>query len=122
MIHLDADCTSRDDVTYVRARVTNERGTPQAVRLRSRLDGPVWAPTAGPVTSPEWADSEWEGVLEAGQTRGVGFASSAPPIDDPIELVAVERATEADDDPDPTDVLSGLESSAPPSDVISHEP
>lgn len=122
MIHLDADCTRCDAVTYVRAQVTNDRGTPQTVHLRSRLDGPVWAPTSGPVTSPAWSDEEWRGVIDAGQTRGIGFATSAPPAEEPVEIVTVERASDAGDGSDATDVLSALESSAPPSDVVSHQP
>lgn len=118
MIELDADCERRSGVTYVRARLTNGRGTPQEVRLRPTLDGPVWAPVSGPVVSPEWNDGTWSGVLAPGETRGVGFATPAEPVDDPLEVAAVDRASETDDGSDADRVLTELEASAPPTDAI----
>lgn len=121
MIHLDADCQRRDGVTFVRARVTNDRGTAQEVHLRSTLDGPTWAPDSDPIASTAWTDGTWSRVLSPGRTRGLGFATPAEPGEDPLEIVSVRRASEPEDPSDAETVLSDLEASAPPTDVISRQ-
>lgn len=120
MIDVEAECHRRGDVTCVRATVANVRNTPQRVELRSTLDGPVWAPRAEPLAVPEWLGSTWVGVVPAGESRGLGFATAADPVDDPVEVVSVERA---EDGPRrPTDPIVDLESSSPPSSVVSRGP
>lgn len=116
MIELDADCTRRGGVTCVRVSVRNERSTPQRVELESALDGPVWAPHSGPLSVSEWSDSGWAGVVPAGRTRGVGFATSAPPAEELVEIVSVERADERWRDGD--HVIDELEAPSPPSTVV----
>jgi len=118
----DCETVRRNGVTFVRATVTNERGTPQLVRLANRLEGPVWPPRLGDVTAPEWTDGTWEARLEPGQTVGVGYATPAPPLDDEaedaVEVVSRRRA-DADQASDPEEVLASLDEWSPPSDALS---
>lgn len=92
MVEITTDVGRLFDVTYVRGTVKNTRRTTQTVRLESRLDGPTWPPRCGPTISPEWSTDGWEGTIRPGRCRGVGFASPAPPVDRPLELVSAERA------------------------------
>lgn len=122
MIDIQTDCVRRDGVTFVQAALTNARSTPQLVTLESALDGPVWAPTSGPLVDPHWEDERWKGVVPAGSTRGVGFATPADPEDPAAEVRAVRRATRDDDEAtDAESVLAGLEPSAPPVDALPGE-
>lgn len=79
MVEVETAYERRVGVTLVRATVTNTRTTPQFVRLRSTLDGPTWPPGRGRVGALEWNGDTWEGVVEPGQCRGVGFATPATP-------------------------------------------
>ncbi|QSX00929.1 hypothetical protein [Haloterrigena alkaliphila] len=111
----------REGVTFVSAIVTNTQTTPQRTRLESRLEGPTWPPRRDGATRPEWKDHCWEGTVEPGRSRGIGFASPAPPVEPPVEIVAAERATD-----EPTrstdDVIAGLDGWAPPTDVLTRGP
>ncbi|WP_123536461.1 DUF7857 domain-containing protein [Halosimplex salinum] len=118
----ECETVRRNGVTFVRATVTNERGTPQVVRLANRLDGPVWPPRFGDVTAPEWTDGTWEARVEPGQTVGVGYATPAPPFDDedPVEVVSRTRAGDADEAA-PEEVLASLDDWSPPSEALSSD-
>lgn len=119
MVEVEATCERHEDVTLVQVTVTNTRSTPQTIRLRSRLEGPVWAPQAGSVPAPEWDDNGWTGTVKSGRTHGLGFASPAPPVESPIEIAGVRRA---DDEPVTSEtVLAELEEWAPTSDILSRE-
>lgn len=120
MIDLEVDCVRQGSVTRVQATVTNGRNTSQRVELRSTLDGPVWAPRAGPLTVIEWSGSTWCGIVPPGRTRGVGFATSAAPSKDPVEVVSIERAN--DDDVTVESVLEELDRSSPPIDIVPVDP
>lgn len=120
MVDIETDTARRNEVTFVRAVVTNDRSTPQRVRLRNRLDGPVWPPRYGDVTAPEWNDGTWESVLEPGQRIGVGYACPAPvTTDDPVELVSSSRAS-MDAAESPEEVLASLDEWAPERSVSEH--
>ncbi|ADB59184.1 hypothetical protein Htur_0283 [Haloterrigena turkmenica DSM 5511] len=120
MVEVEATCERHEDVTLVQATVTNTRSTPQTIRLRSRLEGPVWPPRAGSVAAPEWDDSGWTGTVKPGRTRGLGFASPVPPIESPVEIAEVRRA-DGDESPSSKTVLADLEEWAPTTDVLSRE-
>lgn len=119
MIELDADCTRRGGITCVRATVRNTRTTPQRVELESTLGGPVWPPEARPLTVPEWTGSTWVGVVPAGRTRGVGFATTAEPAADPVAIAGVERA--GGRSPRGDHALVELDAASPPASVTSSD-
>lgn len=111
-----------DGVTTVRVVVTNDRSTPQTVRLRSELDGPVWPPQRDGVVDSHWTDDVWEATIQPGRSRGVGFASPAPPTDPPVSVVAIERHDTDAPDRKPDAVLAGLDDWRPTSEVLDDEP
>ncbi|MCU4718780.1 DUF7857 domain-containing protein [Halapricum hydrolyticum] len=124
MVSIESDASRRDAVTLVSVRVSNARRTPQRVTIRSRLDGPVWAPRTGVVDAPDWDDGVWTGTIRPGRTRGIGFASPATlpevPGLDPVELVEAKRAH--NDESDPEEVVAKLEGWAPPTALFADEP
>lgn len=117
MVQLDTSLERTDGVTFVRATVTNTRGTAQLVRVESRLDGPTWPPRRDGFTAPEWDGNCWEKGLLPGRCHGFGFASPAEPVDPPLEVVAIERI-----DPEELrsveEVLAGLDSPFPPREIL----
>lgn len=121
MVDVDTDVARRNGVTFVRAVVTNERETPQRVRLRNRLDGPVWPPRFGAVTAPEWDGATWETVVEPGQRLGVGYACPAEPDSggEALELVSASRSG-ADRSTEPAEVLASLDEWAPERSISKH--
>ncbi|AHF98423.1 hypothetical protein HALLA_05540 [Halostagnicola larsenii XH-48] len=90
MVDISTSTERRDDVTFVSATVTNDRTTPQYVRLESTLT-PVWPPRRNGVVVPEWDGSRWRGRLEPDSRRGIGFASPATATDDPIRIIDARR-------------------------------
>ncbi len=112
MVDITTRIDRRDGVTFVNATVTNDRTTPQLVRLQSTIE-PVWPPRRNGVVVPEWDGSSWEGRLEPESQRGVGFASPEKPTDESVRFVEARRA----DDPAELEtraVLSRLSRSEPP--------
>lgn len=110
----------RNGVTLVQVLVRNSLSTRQTVRLRNRIDGPTWPPRRSDDVVPEWRGDTWEGTLEPGECRGVGFATPAEPVDPPVELVSSTRARS--DGPANTDkLLASLDGWAPPSRILDCE-
>jgi hypothetical protein len=113
MVEVETSVDQVDGVTVVRATVTNTRSTPQIVRLESQLDGPTWPPRRGAVSAPCWSDGVWERAIRPSRSIGVGFASPAEPVEPPLELVEVQRASEEDFEP-ADQVLAALDRAIPP--------
>lgn len=122
MVAIESGYEREGGVTYVRVTIENDRRTAQRVRLRSTLDGPVWAPGNDLVGAPEWDDGVWSGTIEPGRIRGLGFASSAAPPDvpglGPVELVESERVGSGEVT-DPREVIASLDGWTPPSSAFS---
>ncbi|WP_424016386.1 hypothetical protein ACOZ4N_10775 [Halorientalis pallida] len=116
----DTDVRRRAGVTFVSATVANDRSTPQVVRLRSRIDGPVWSPGLGDRTAPEWSDDVWEATIQPDRRRGIGFASPAEPVETPLEVVSVTRAEGGRAGTE--EVLADLAAWSPPSDLLAEDP
>lgn len=119
MVSLACDATERDGVTLVTARL--EGGTaPQRVRLANRLDGEVWPPRRRGVPEEGWTDDGYEGVVPAGATVALGYASPAPPLDDPLELVekAVLDDPATSEAPTAETAVRELGDPAPPRDAV----
>ncbi|WP_121743849.1 DUF7857 domain-containing protein [Natronorubrum halophilum] len=121
MIEVDCETDRRAGVTFVTAVLTNTRTTRQTVRLESRLDGPTWPPRRDGVTEPEWDGDVWEGTVEPGRCRGVGFADPAPPTEPPLEILEVSRASDENTMPS-DDVLAALDGWSPTAAVLTPEP
>ncbi|CCQ32355.1 DUF7857 domain-containing protein [Halorhabdus tiamatea] len=113
MVELDTETIVEGGVTFVQATVTNTRGTSQAVRLENRLEGPPWPPRRAGIETPEWDGDYWEGTVQPGERRGLGYASPAEPIDQPLTVVDVRRVTSADRR-DTSAVLRDLDGWRPP--------
>lgn len=118
MVEVETAVERRRGITFVTAKVTNTRSTPQRVRLESTLDGPTWPPKRGEVRSPEWVEDTWDATVLPGQTRGTGFASPAEPTDSPVTLVSVSRASDDESAPSEEDVIADLDEWSPPTHVL----
>lgn len=91
MVTIDATGERTDDITRVRIVVANTRATPQRVRLRCRLEGPLWIPRRDGVADPRWDGDCWTATIRPNRRRGVGVASPAPPTEPLVEVVSSER-------------------------------
>lgn len=122
MVTVAADCRRVDEVTLVECRLTNTEDEPTRVRIESRLDGPTWPPRDGPYPERGWTDDAWTGRLAAGTTLGIGFASSAPPVEPPVRVEELEALSDAGErfagDPTPADVVRELPDPRPPQDGL----
>ena len=108
-------------VTLVRCRLRNERTVPSAVRVESRLDGPVLAPRRNGVPENGWDRSGVTVRLDPGERRAVGFASPARPVEPPVAIEETETGGEGGtDDSDSRDAVRRLKTHRPPADVIEH--
>jgi len=128
MVDLDWRVESRADVSLVTLVVDNPTATPRRVRVANRLDGPVRPPRSEGVPESGWDDGGFEGVVPAGGTRPLGYASPAPPDEPPVELVWTERAgstVSADSEREravseesPEGVVRALGDARPPADAV----
>ncbi|ELY36605.1 DUF7857 domain-containing protein [Natronorubrum tibetense] len=121
MVEVDWETDRREGVTFVTAIVANTQTTPQTVRLENRLDGPTWSPRRNGITAPEWDGDVWEGTVEPGRRRGVGFASPSPPTEPPLEVLEVSRVSDATT-ATADEVLAELDGWAPTPDVLTRDP
>lgn len=122
-MRLDSTIERTGGVTLVAVRVTNPADRPRRVRIANRLDGPVWPPRVGGRPAPGWDDGGFEGVLAAGETRTLGYATPAPPAsggDAPATVAWVEDAPNGppDDPPAPGVIVSTLGDPRPPMDAL----
>jgi hypothetical protein len=93
-VRLDWTCRRVDAVTLVALRLENDAEEPRRVRVENRLDGPVRPPRSGGRPVAGWGAAGYEGVLDPGETRPLGYACPAPPIDPPA---AVEESAASPD-------------------------
>ena len=114
-MRLETEAFRRGGVTLVAARVTNERENPQRVRVADRCGGSVLPPRTNGLPVAGWDDGGWEGVVDAGETRPVGYATRAPPSDPPADVAWTERAAS---DPTPASTLDDLGDPRPPRDAV----
>jgi hypothetical protein len=121
MVRVETATDRRAGVTFVTAAVTNTRSTPQTVRMRASVDGPMWEPQSGSGRSPEWGEETWEATVLPGQTRGTGFATPVEPTEPAIELVSVTRQEGGDAATRQAAVLAELDDWSPPSEIMTDE-
>jgi len=115
-MELETATHRRRGVTLVAARVTNDDEHAQRVRVADQCDGRVLPPQEEGDPVPGWDDGGWEGVVAAGATRPLGYATRAPPADPPVEVAWCERA--ADSQPTAAATLADLGDPRPPADAV----
>lgn len=118
MVTIETTADRRNGITTVQIVLSNGRSTPQLVRIRNALEGPVWPPRPEGVPDPRWADDVWESTIEPGRTRGIGFATPAPPTDPLVEILTSERVPSADLVRSPAETLAELDDWRPPMGVF----
>ena len=128
MVDLDWRVESRANLSLVTLVLDNPTATPRRVRVANRLSGPVRPPRREGVPESGWDDGGFEGVVPAGGTRPLGYASPAPPAEPPVELVRTERAGSADSadsertrtvpEESPEGVVRALGDARPPADAV----
>ncbi|QLC33232.1 hypothetical protein EFA46_003080 [Halarchaeum sp. CBA1220] len=91
---LSSRATEHDGVTLVRAVLRNDGDAPRGVRVANALKAPVLAPRPGGVVADGWDDDGYEGVVDAGESRALGYACRAAPREDPCVIERDERARE----------------------------
>ncbi|MDT3434064.1 hypothetical protein [Haloarcula sp. 1CSR25-25] len=120
MVTFDCRADRTDGVTLVTATV-GDIAEPTRITVRNRLDGPLWPPRRQGVPEAGWTADGFEGVVGPG-THAVGYATPAPPSDQPAELVGAEPAPAdalADERLDSADaVLRELGDPSPPADAV----
>ncbi|WP_266079504.1 DUF7857 domain-containing protein [Haladaptatus caseinilyticus] len=82
-------------VTLVELVIENSSEIPIRLRIANQLDGAVWPPRVEGVPEVGWDDGGYEGVVDAGERRALGYASPAKqlgPDTVPVEIVWTERA------------------------------
>jgi len=78
MVELTQRTTRRAGVTLVRAVVENESSERQRVTLAVEPDGAVWPPRRRGVPAAGWSGNAVALTVDAGNARGVGFATPEP--------------------------------------------
>lgn len=126
-MRLETETHRRNGVTLVAVRMHNDGGDPQRVRVANRCDGAVWPPRECGLPASGWDDGGWEGVLDAGECRPLGYATPGDPADPPAEFAWTERAADgtAGDagcgdgrPPTPRDAVADLGDPRPPRDAV----
>lgn len=97
MVSLTCTAARVGGVTLVTGRVANP-DRPRRIRVENCLDGPVWPPRRAGVPAEGWDADAFECVLAADETRPLGYASPADPVDRPMKIAGAEPT-----DPDGTD-------------------
>ncbi|MFB6133239.1 MAG: hypothetical protein ABEJ44_07555 [Halanaeroarchaeum sp.] len=118
-MHLDTAIHEAAGVTFVSFVVTNDADGPRRFRVANRLSGPVWAPRVHGRVAAGWDEAGYEGVLAAGERRGLGYATSGSPSNPAAELVWSEPAGESEAGRESADsILRTFGDPRPPGDVV----
>jgi hypothetical protein len=98
-MRLETETHRRRGVTLVAARVVNDGDHATRVRVADQCGGSVWPPREDGLPVVGWDDGGWEGVVDAGETRALGYATPAEPATPPAGFAWTERAADADHSP-----------------------
>lgn len=101
-------------VTLVALRVRNETSTARRVRVRNALDGPAWPPRREGYPAAGWDETGFEGVVDAGAVRALGYASPAPAADPPATVTDLGPAEGTATGEGAADVVRRLGDPRPP--------
>jgi hypothetical protein len=126
MVSLTCETTREGGVTLVTARVTNADRR-RRVRLEHDAAGAVWPPRTEGVPAAGWDGPTFECVLDAAETRALGYATPAA-VEDPLVVAGTEPVDSetgfethesVPDVPDgPTGVVRALGTPVPPRDAV----
>lgn len=117
-LDLTAATDRRAGVTFVRAVVEN-RGGRRRVRLADAAGGPVWPPRSHGVPAAGWNGTGVAVVLDAGETRALGYATPSQPDDPPLTVVGVtDDPPASSDERSPGVVVRELGDPSPPRDAV----
>ncbi|MFB6270696.1 MAG: hypothetical protein ABEH83_12170 [Halobacterium sp.] len=114
-MRLETESDRRRGVTLVAARVVNDGDHAVRVRVADQC-GSVWPPRDEGVPAPGWDGGGWEGVVKAGETKPLGYATPAEPNDPPVEFAWTERA--AGGGPSAAETFADLGDPRPPRDAV----
>lgn len=89
--------------SFVCCRVHNDDAVRRRVRIENRLDGPVLPPRRAGVPEAGWDATGVTLRLAPDERRSIGFAVPAPPVEPPVEMVAVETVETVEPDGDPSE-------------------
>ncbi|MBO4247858.1 hypothetical protein IL252_08535 [Halomicrobium sp. IBSBa] len=119
MVSVDASATAIDGVTLVTVSLASD-GPARRVRVEQRLDGPVWPPRCEGEPERGWDESGYEGVVPADGRLALGYATPAPPAQQPVVVEEREVVPDTADaaDEDATTVLQRLGDPSPPRDGV----
>lgn len=106
----------RGGVTLVAIRVEHDGEQRQRVRLANECAGPVWPPREEGLPAPGWDDGGWEGVLDPGERKPLGYATPGEPRDPPVTVAWTERAAEGP--PDASEAVAEFGDPRPPRDAV----
>ena len=106
----------RNGVTLVAVRVEHDGEQRQRVRLANECAGPVWPPREDGLPAPGWDDGGWEGVLDPGERKPLGYATPGRPADPPVTVAWTERAAEGP--PDAREAVAEFGDPRPPRDAV----
>lgn len=121
-MELECSMQVEGQITLVSLVVTNHHDEAARFRLENRLDGPVWPPRRGGQPEAGWDGAGYEGVLEPGEERVLGYATPADPRSPPTELARVEPVAHTGQPPGSSEVLRRFADSRPPRSVLSPTP
>jgi len=113
MVSIETTTETHGGITLVTVRLTGD-GVARRVRVRHRLDGPVWPPRSRGVPAPGWDERGYEGIVPADGRLALGYATPAPPDGSPVSLEEGDVVRDADESIDPADVFRRLGDPAPP--------
>jgi hypothetical protein len=115
-VRVTTETHRRNGVTLVAVRVDHEGEQCRRVRLANECEGPVWPPREDGLPAPGWDDGGWEGVLDPGERRPLGYATPGEPSDPPVSVAWTERA--ADGPPDASEAVAAFGDPRPPRDAV----
>lgn len=128
-MRLDWTTTTRDRVTLVHLRVTNDAPTRRRVRVTNRLDGPVWPPRQHGNPVDGWDADGFVGEVAPETTLPLGYACPADPpgsgagTDEAEPPVTVETLADAAGDGQTAEsVFADLGDPRPPRDALDSSP
>mgnify|MGYP006297080103 CR=1 FL=1 len=119
---LKTDTTAVGGVTFVSVVVANPYDEPARFRIQNALDGPVWPPRTRGYPEAGWDEDGYEGVLDAGEQRALGYAAPSSPSNPPVAIAWTEPAADSGSEAEEGESLPALRSFGdprPPRSVLS---
>lgn len=119
-VPLDVDYSVTPTATgsLVSVSVTNETDVALWITVANELSAPVSPPRTEGVPEEGWSREGFEGVVSAGETRSLGYACAASPVEPPVSVEVGGRPPEHSDPPSAEAVVRELGSVGPPRDAL----